>query len=257
MSEKASPPLQSQKSMEDHFKLKDVQILEYAFSTLKQYGYQSLIGTFETLMDQQISDKNNSKLAFEIMVKTQDDDNSIKPFAINIAASDIKSKVEELIEHLKKPTDEELGDKEDWQMVIEIPYETTPEQLENQLDTDIVFCYLALQSWINNYTNEDHPFLFNRSTLKAGLRINNEDQSKQLVFVFYDFKYNQEKPKEEQKEKDDTEQQEKLILNDMNKKPEIQPNITQPVAKPTHRKKIVTPLPKQIRKTPNEMEVRK
>ena len=139
MSEHHTHENQSHHPDEDSFALKDVQILEYAYTTFKQYGYQNLVATFDELMKAQITGQNQSKLTFEIINMPEGESTDVKPFSVSLESPEIKAKIVELQDFLKNPIDEELGRKEDWQMVIDIPYEISDDVLESALNTDAVF----------------------------------------------------------------------------------------------------------------------
>lgn len=57
MSDKHIHETRSYHTDESSYALKDIQILEYAYTTFKQYGYQNLIGTFEEAIKHQFDDK--------------------------------------------------------------------------------------------------------------------------------------------------------------------------------------------------------
>lgn len=242
MSEHHTHENQSHHPDEDSFALKDVQILEYAYTTFKQYGYQNLVATFDELMKAQITGQNQSKLTFEIINMPEGESTDVKPFSISLESPEIKAKIVELQDFLKNPIDEELGRKEDWQMVIDIPYEISDDVLESALNTDAVFCYLAAQSWIENYTNEDKPFLFHRNTLKAGLRTDDQQKSKQLVMVFYNLDF----PKHEEQETS------KRVTKEVRLEDQEQ---ARPSTKTLSKSNFMRPKDKTIKKTAKDMKV--
>jgi len=139
MSEQVAQDEKKQPEKSDTFALKDVHILEYTYSTFKQYGYQSMIGCFDQIINHPDNDKSDSKLSFEILCKNDKEEDGNEAYSVSVKDAKIKTKIAELQQYLKNPVDEELGEKEDWQMSIKIPYEITDDQLEENLDTDAVF----------------------------------------------------------------------------------------------------------------------
>lgn len=70
-------------------------------------------------------------------------------------------------------------------MVIDIPFGFTSEILESNLDTYLTLGYVLAQSWVNNYSEDNKDFLFSRTNLHAGLKIDEEAQTSQIIMVFY------------------------------------------------------------------------
>lgn len=129
---------------------------------------------------------NDFKLSFEILNKVEQEDQTWEPYYVEIESPSLKTKVEELKDYLKKPISDVLDKREDWQMTVDVPKNFTEEILESSINTDALFCYLALQHWINNYGKEEGMFLFSRPSLKAGFRVEEQAEMNQLVLIFHD-----------------------------------------------------------------------
>ena len=115
----------------------NIQILEFAYETLKQYTYQSVISTFEDLISTQLTEENPSKLSFEILSKGEGD--GAPTFSLSLEDPAMKEKLSELVLQLRNLPNIEITDKEDWQMMVEIPFGTDNEHLDILLNTDHVF----------------------------------------------------------------------------------------------------------------------
>lgn len=159
-------------------------ILEYAYS-LKHHRFQNLIDAYEQALTNQLNNDNKSILSFEIISKTEIDGKAVDPVVLSVQSEEISSKISELITILKKPEGYQSKG-EAWQMVVDIPYGFTADNIESAINADAVFCYLLASSWVNNYSNDSKTFLFSRTNLKAGLRIDSESQSCQILLIFYD-----------------------------------------------------------------------
>ena len=176
-----------------------ISILEYAYSTIKQVGFQSLIDYLKSIIQDQINTENNNKLNFQIF--TPEDDQQIEGGTLSLTSDDIRDRMEELQEYLRrkgKGQDEE--NQEDWQMTIDIPKELTLEQIESAVNTEAVFSYLIAQNWINNYTDQAAQFLYGREKLKAEL--NQSEEKSQFHMIFYNEPKPEEPPEEAEGEKE-------------------------------------------------------
>ena len=154
-------------------------ILEYAYS-LKHVGFQNLIDAYNQALSNQLNNDNQKLLSFEILSKSEINGVAMDPVVISVEAEDIKTKIDELVTVLKRPEDYQTPG-EAWQMVIDIPYGFTSDNIESAINADAVFCYVLANSWLNSYSDESRSFLFSRSSLKAGLRVDNESQSCQIL----------------------------------------------------------------------------
>ena len=178
-------------------------ILEYAYS-LKHVGFQNLIDAYNQALSNQLNNDNQKLLSFEILSKSEINGVAMDPVVISVEAEDIKSKIDELVTVLKRPEDYQTPG-EAWQMVIDIPYGFTSDNIESAINADAVFCYVLANSWLNSYSDESRSFLFSRSSLKAGLRVDNESQSCQILWIFYD-KYVPKESPTKQTNAEDTKQ---------------------------------------------------
>lgn len=120
------------------------------------------------------------QIEFQIISKGDDHE------ALNVVIDSVNSAVlDEFREALKHPNNYYDLSHDQWQMSVDVPAQLNKDQIENGLNTDDLFLYLGAQAWVDNYTQEERFFLFNRRNLRSELRIDQENNIQQIVFMFY------------------------------------------------------------------------
>ena len=165
-----------------------IKILEYAYTTLKQVGYQSLVDTLQAMLDSQINEENVNKLTFEITPETEDD-NPVSAVNVSVKSDEIKDRISELQELLRRKAKKETDEPhDDWQMTVEVPTGVTVEHLESNMNTDNLLSYVITDNWINHY-GENYQFLYDREEVCAELvqvTTSDEESSQQIKMRFFD-----------------------------------------------------------------------